>query len=502
MGSEPNAKTSAGLSPLRGAAILALVFLALGLPCLHTVPRFFNDDAWEASLGHSLAFEGSLRHGIYEGWGGMHIHFLQPQVVQPFVLAAIYKLAGFSIVTSRLGSVLAGLVAVVCVYGVMRRWYGARTALWIGLATTIYPMFFEVSRRIRPDIYAVALAYAATWCALRTLSGGRRRDAFGFGVLGALAGLAHPTGLVLAGTLLIGAICVEQPVRPLRGLAFAGLGFVLAATPYIVYLVWATRDPAVSLADQWVAQRQVDLTKPIQVILGEWQRWRLFFGWPAGLPAAAVMLSAWAAARVRPTRVDRALALSILLFGLAMPMVSLNNTQRYLCGLVPLFAALVVRLVQRTAGGETAGRKFAAAGLAGGYALVGLGGISVMFYRLHDADLNRVLDRVAATVGPDARVYGELHLWMAGDRFHYGPFPIGTGFQEFSLDLVRAKHFDYAVRSGWRFNTSHGVSKPPRKTPPLRSRFCVDAVCEHFGTKIDAFWDPDFGPMEIYRLRW
>lgn len=69
----------------REVVILALAQLGLGLIYLKTVPRFYNDEPWEASLGYSLAYEGVLRHGIIEGWGGIHVRFVQNQVIQPFV---------------------------------------------------------------------------------------------------------------------------------------------------------------------------------------------------------------------------------------------------------------------------------------------------------------------------------------------------------------------------------------------------------------------------------
>jgi hypothetical protein len=56
------------------------------------------------------------------------------------------------------------------------------------------------------------------------------------------------------------------------------------------------------------------------------------------------------------------------------------------------------------------------------------------------------------------------------------------------------------VRSAWLFSSSFGVSSPPRDMPPIREDLVLDKVCERYGTRVDSFRDPYFGPFEIYRL--
>lgn len=99
----------------RHVLILIAAQLAIGLPYLRTVPRIYIDDAWETSLGRCLAYEGVLRHGIIEGWGGIHVRFVQDQMIQPLVLAALYRVFGFGMLVSRVASVLVGAAAIVAV---------------------------------------------------------------------------------------------------------------------------------------------------------------------------------------------------------------------------------------------------------------------------------------------------------------------------------------------------------------------------------------------------
>ena len=102
------------------------------------------------------------------------------------------------------------------------------------------------------------------------------------------------------------------------------------------------------------------------------------------------------------------------------------------------------------------------------------------------------------------RVYGAGIFWMGHDRYRYGPFPVDSSVIPFrqTIDMVRKHHFDYAVRTAWLFGSSHGVASPPVDMPDFRPLYTLDQVCKQFGTKVDEFCDPYFGPVEIYKLNW
>ncbi|MHC4619191.1 MAG: hypothetical protein ACYTEQ_15715 [Planctomycetota bacterium] len=100
--------------------VLVVLQIALGLACINCVPRIYVDEAWDSALGYNLARTGALKHPFVEGFGGMHVHFVQNRVVLPLVCAAIYKVGGYSVLTSRLGSFIFSLLAVVSLYAVMR----------------------------------------------------------------------------------------------------------------------------------------------------------------------------------------------------------------------------------------------------------------------------------------------------------------------------------------------------------------------------------------------
>jgi hypothetical protein len=176
-----------------------------------------------------------------------------------------------------------------------------------------------------------------------------------------------------------------------------------------------------------------------------------------------------------------------------------------------LFLVLLVRLIWRVAaGGERQllawyrYRVIAAGAIMGIYLIMSVAAISIMFYRLHNADLYRLLDRVASVVGREDRVYGEMIFWMGRDRYRYGPFPVEfrDGAYQYDIEAIAKHRFDYVVRTVWQFASSYGIASPPADMPPFRPSYTLDHICSEFGTKIDEFRDPHYGPIEIYKLNW
>ncbi len=429
-------------------------------------------------------------------------NYVQPRLILPFVCALIYKVAGFSITTGRFGSLLVGALAIVSLYAVMRRWFGEKQAIWIAVAVVLHPWFLEASRRIRSEIYYIAFAMVTLWCIVCCLDSKSRRTAFIGGGLAGLAVLSHPTGLVLDFAIAGGVLIWLRTKEIWRLILWACFGFVLTILLYIIYVLWAIQDPGVSFFEQL----QNDIGRQMSLLTGEIIRWENFLQWPKGAPLLVILVASWLFAWYRSTSVDKTLATIIILFSLVLPFASINVAGRYLVALTPFFCALMVRLVSRIIAGQ--GRyKFrfvVSASIVVVYLSISIAAISLLFYRLHGADFDRVLDRIASVVGKEGHVYGEKLLWMGHDRYRYGPFPADYSVTPWrqTIEMVRKHRFDYAVRSAWSFRSSYGVALPPAVMPDFRPHYTIDQVCKQFGTKIDEFRDPYFGPFEIYNLNW
>lgn len=502
------AESTSGSNAKWNKVIFLVLFMqiCMGLTCLKTVPRLYMDEAWDSSLGYVFSNTGVIRHPFLEGFGGMEVHFIQPRILQPLFSSVIFKVAGYSITTSRLGSLFFGVLAIVCLYGIMRKWFGEKQAVFICIATVINPWFFEISRRARPEIYYAALALAVLWCVVHAIEKNSRITAFSAGVLSALSSLAHPSGFVMSIAIIIAVLLWLRTRTLWQLILWAGLGFVIAMLPYFIYVAFCTQDPAVD----FMQQMQNGSIK-MGFLTGETMRWKNFLQWPKGIPLLAIFGVSCIAGFYRSTAADKSLVTIIFVYALITPFASVNNAGRYLACLTPLFAALIIRFVWRISFGKNLfpgkwrkTRLTLAFGTVAAYTLFSVAGISLLFYRLAGADFDNVVDNIATVVDKDSSVYGEKMLWWGHNSFHYGPFTADYTVQPWqqTIEMVRKHRFDYAVRSAWTFGTSHGIAKAPDKMPDFRPNYMVDQVCMKYGTKIHEFYDPYFGAFEVYKLDW
>jgi hypothetical protein len=485
--------------------ILVVLQTVLGLACLNCVPRIYGDEVWDSALGYNLAHYEGLKHPFIEGFGGMHVHFIQNRVVLPLVCAGVFTMTDYSIAASRIGSVIFSVIAIVSVYSLMRRWFGEKQALLIGLATIINPWFFEVSRRARPEIYYIALGVVFLWLLVRFFDSGSRVVGVLAGVVAGLSALTHPNGLILVFSISCAAIVWLRARTVGRLIAWGSAGFVIVILPFIVYVFWAIQDPRVS----WAEQMQLDVLHSF-FFGGEIARWKNFLRWPKGLPLAVVMLFSWVGAWYGSTKADKAVATIITLYVLILPFATVNSSARYLAAIMPLFAALIVRLVWRIMAREipilqNRPKVCLATSLSvmAIYLSTCIAAVALMLCCLRRADFTKVTDRVASVVGPQSSVYGDPIFWIGHDRYQYGPYPAmygGVRVRE-AIEIVRKHDFDYVIRTSWRC-VPLGIGAPPRSMPDFRKDFLCDHICRRFGTKVDEFYDPYYGPIEIYRLEW
>jgi len=490
----------------RDIVIIVTLQIVLGLVYIGSIPRIYVDEVWDSSLGYNLANEGTLKHPFVEGFGGMEIHLVQNRVVLPLVCAAIFKVAGYSIATSRIGSLIFGVLAVISLYAVMRRWFGGKQAFWIALATIIHPWFFEVSRRARPEIYYTALALVFLWLMVLFFDSGSRRTAFFTGVFAGLCCLTHPNGLIVVFSIACGVIFWQRTRSIGRLIMWSSAGLVVVIVPYIIYVLWAIQSPQVSFAEQMQIGMLHKLFLHDEII-----RWKNFLKWPYGLPLALIILVSWIVAWYRSSAADKGIATIVALFVLILPLVTVSYTARYLVAVVPFFSVLMVRLVWRIMSGEGMiwkdwykTRLAIGVSIAIVYLSMSVGAIGIVFYRLRGADFSRVVNRIASVVSPESRILGDPIFWVGHDRYQYGPWlmlhePITL---RQAINWAVKHRFDYAVRTAWLLGKFKGVAEPPRSMPDFRNGYMLDYFCQAFGTKIDEFRDHYYGPIEIYKLDW
>lgn len=492
-------------------AVLAVLHLILNLLFLKAVPRFYYDEAWHASLGYNLVSEGKMKMDIYDGFGGINIRCLQNQLVMPWVIGFFYKIGGFGIATTRLGSVMMGLITIIAVFKFCSRRFGTNQAFGIVFLAMIHPWFVEISRRARPEIYFTALTWMGLLLFFYSLQHHQIYTGFAAGLMAGLAALTHPAGLVLSLVIVVAFVTFYRNEKYFWQIFYlASVGFFLLMFVYLSYVYWCIQHPSVNLSTQMMLRAWKE-----NYITGEIHRWRHFLHLPKGYPFVLIYGAAWLTAWFRNNKTEKFAAMIIITYALALPFTTINNTSRYLTPLIPFFSILLVRLIayiwnKRLLENFSTWRipkilcRGISVGIIGVYLLITISATSLMIVKLRNADLDNLLRRIAQTVPSDGRVVGDKVLWMGKNTFRYGPYPLTSPVATRKEVLMCCKryNYDYAVRTAWSFNTSHGTASPPGNMPSFRTDQPVDVICRHFGTKIDEFRNPYFGPVEIYRLQW
>jgi hypothetical protein len=280
-------------------------------------------------------------------------------------------------------------------------------------------------------------------------------------------------------------------------------GFVLTILPYVIYVLWAVRNPNVSFLEQ------VQFGIAHEIITKEIVRWNVFFQLPFGIPLALIIFVSWLAAWWKSVAEDKFVATAAIVYILSLPFLSVNALSDYLVVAIPFFSILVVRLIYRMNEFDYVNisrkisyiARFAVILI---YVASSLPLIIFIQYQQHDADFNHVVDKVAKVVGPKARVYANPVFWIGHDRYIYCPFPAkadpGTTLKDF-LQWAYSQSPEYAVRTTWAVTPPRAIRKPLYKMPELNDDF-YDILCKIFGTKVYEFYNEQYGPVEIYKLDW
>ena len=116
---------------LEAIALLALValYLLTTLPSLGNDPLVGGDEGWIITASARLADDGTFGSDLFNGFFGSEDHYYFNLPLHHLVLAAWFKVAGVSMASARLLSVVYGLAALVLTYALGRR-IGGR---WVGL---------------------------------------------------------------------------------------------------------------------------------------------------------------------------------------------------------------------------------------------------------------------------------------------------------------------------------------------------------------------------------
>lgn len=218
--------------------ISLLVVIVYFVSVSHTSPGFFVDEASIAYNAHTIAQSGVDEYGIrfplyFRAFG----EYKNP--VFTYLLAAVYRFTGPSVLAARMLSAVLGLIAAIFL-GVLaaritrRRWAG----LIVFIVALLTPWLFEISRLV----FEVSVFPAVLGGFLLLLYEASRRERWswpisaGLGVLLGLMVYSYSIGRLLAPLFALGLAFFLTRLR-WRGVVLAWVAFGVMLLPFAVFTV-------------------------------------------------------------------------------------------------------------------------------------------------------------------------------------------------------------------------------------------------------------------------
>src|ERR1035437_2523532 len=232
---------------------LALVSLAIALWLALTAGRALTrepylDEAWFALPAWNLATNGSMGSPVLETVGspmpgmkvslkGLREHTYSVMALPTVCLAGWYRLAGFSLFTTRMHTVLWMVVMLAAWYAILRQLSGDEMLAALGVVLIATDAFLVGRAALgRPDVMSAAFGFSGVAAYLRLRERSLAAAVIASQTLVVLAGLSHPNGGIVCGFGLL-AVTLTLDARRLRWrhLGFAAVPYAAGASAMAVY---------------------------------------------------------------------------------------------------------------------------------------------------------------------------------------------------------------------------------------------------------------------------
>ena len=154
------------------------------------------------------------------------------------------RIFGFSSWSMLFPEALAGLVTVMVLYHLVRRWFGEPAAVLAALALAFTPVAVVIFRFNDPDAFLILLLVLATWACWHAIESGKTS---GLVLSGALFGLAFLTksldALLIVPALGLAYLCCGPPrlARRIRQLGWAAVALFVSSGWWVAAVeLWPT----------------------------------------------------------------------------------------------------------------------------------------------------------------------------------------------------------------------------------------------------------------------
>ena len=211
---------------LAGIIVLALVLRVAAVAGTWDAQPW-GDPADYHAHGVSLATAGTYPPTGFAEPGGASA--LRPPAY-PYLVGAVYEVAGVKVNAARLAGVLLGTLSVLLVYAIGLRLFGRRSGLWAAGAAAVFPPLVWLSASLLSENLFVPLVLGAVLLLLSLRERPRVAVAVALGFVLALAALTRSNGALLLVAAVVALVPLRRPAVVVAVLA----AFAVTLVPWTV----------------------------------------------------------------------------------------------------------------------------------------------------------------------------------------------------------------------------------------------------------------------------
>jgi 4-amino-4-deoxy-L-arabinose transferase-like glycosyltransferase len=526
--------------------LLVAIYLMTTLPSLGNDPLVGGDEGWIISASAKLADDGSFGSDLFQGFYGSENHYYFNLPLHHLVLAAWFKVAGVSMASARLVSVIYGLAALLLTYALGRRlggrWVGlGAAALLVLLRLNLTPFtgltLTDLGATVRYDLVTVPYGLGAALLLLKRRPTEDAPPLLYVALAGVLLGLAALTQFIGAmfGPPLAFYLLTLRGVELPRRIVLAGVLTVTAIVPFIPYAVYVAPHTDDFRGQARAVEQSTDFASPrfyVEQLEREPSRFRDAVALdhvpssPSDLvrrPSARLALlllaplaALWVARRgfLTPTSEggEAYRLVALVLLGLVVELTLLESTKRfvYWVVVVPFLCIAIADLAlaawrwsrQAPRGVQPCAVLLALVAVITVFAVEGLG---VAAKDVRDArkagDYVALGRKLNAVVPPGAVTMGDNRLWLAMrcrpyrslHLLFYETNPRISGDQTTDIEgAFERTQIDYLLLSP--------ISRDQLKLLSPRDAEAFQRYVETRMEPVTKVDDPTYGPIDVYRV--
>lgn len=487
----------------KGLIIVLVGYLIFSFFMITKYPQEQVEASWTMILPYTLVTEGKLAEPILKGRiDARGEHSLAPAIVQPVLLAGVYKIFGFGSLQSKALSIFAGFFLILLTYFFTKKYYDNTIALLAIIILASDNILFITSRMLRPDIFLALFGTAAFFILLHGLE---TKSLRAFAVSGSLMGISfytHPNSFLILVAILI-VFCWRYRLSVILSKEFwiFCLFCLIAFMPYAVYVI---KEDYANNFSHFIAQlgdRAAALEgNYLKNYLAEWTRYRHYTYFPKRILIFLVQVGALVYAVLSKGKIDKYLAVFVFVFVFFIPAWNPGNpTARYFIVLIPSISILVSKLFidllrkfsvpEFNTLGTWEKRSRALVGAIIFFFLLNqIGGNVYLLWKHKDNHFDSFITEIKNTIPKGSKIWGSVAFWIGlYDDYRYitqlSPY---AAIEEFQPDY--AILYDSSV---WAIES---------KSKILAKK--MELLCSQRGTFIKRIENKFYGNIEIYKINW